>query len=502
VRDRFAVETHTDPLLIRARVFRWRRGVPVRGVCWFGGAFDAGDDLERERVERGVEQFAGVRFVWRWNAARGRVGWRLSGDQSPRPEVLGNRDRDRAEARVRALIPGGVVFRWASDDEVEVRYPPEFGDEDEAVRARVEDAAGQKLGGRWSGEWVTEEDRVVLRRRPPMPGNAGLVPVGAASQRWLPIGVTEDGNRFGWDFDAAPHGLVIGSTGAGKTTLIRSIVLAACAAGWTVVCLDPKRIELSGLRGWPGVRLVATRIEDMVTVMQMAAEEVDARYAAIEAETVDEDELPPLLIVLDEVTQFVAYANAFWRATGERGTEHPVVEHWRTIARLGRSGKVHLLAGTQRPDVKAFGGGEARDNFAFRVGVGPLSQDASRMLFGRSFVGRDVPQDAKGRATVAVGARDDATEVQCYWTPRIGRRGASGDEVRYLDEVRAAGERAPHDALPGLTMGTVTAMGDVLAAKKDGGGKKPASSSRRRRQPPRQLSQEQPGLLAVKPDNE
>jgi hypothetical protein len=51
-------------------------------------------------------------------------------------------------------------------------------------------------------------------------------------------------------------------------------------------------------------------------------------------------------------------------------------------------------------------------------------------------------------------------------------------------------------------MGTVTAMGDVLAAKKDGGGKKPASSSRRRRQPPRQLSQEQPGLLAVKPDNE
>jgi DNA segregation ATPase FtsK/SpoIIIE-like protein len=334
-----------------------------------------------------------------------------------------------------------------------------------------------------------------------MPGNAGLVPVGAASQRWLPVGVDEHGGVFGWDFDAAPHGLVIGSTGAGKTTLIRSIVLAACAAGWTVVCLDPKRIELSGLRGWPGVRLVATRIEDMVTVMQLAAEEVDARYERIEAGTVDEDALPPLLIVLDEVTEFIERANEFWQDCGESGREHPVVRKWRTIARLGRSGKVHLLVGIQRPDSKVMGG-ESRDNFAFRVGLGPLSQEAARMLFGRSHVGRDVPQDAKGRATVAVGARDDATEVQCYWTPRIGRRGASGDERRYLDEVRAAGERAPHDALPGLTMGTVTAMGDALAAKKDGGGKKPASSSRRRRQAPARLSQEQPGLLAVKPDNE
>jgi hypothetical protein len=145
---------------------------------------------------------------------------------------------------------------------------------------------------------------------------------------------------------------------------------------------------------------------------------------------------------------------------GASGTEHPVVERWRSMARLGRSGRVHLIVGIQRPDAAVFGG-EARDNFGMRVALGSLSQEGARMVFGRSDVARDVPASAKGRATVMSGD-GEPLEVQTHHTPNP-RNPEDAEQVAHLAALRQAAEDAAATGVEHITAETIEEFAERLA---------------------------------------
>ena len=156
---------------------------------------------------------------------------------------------------------------------------------------------------------------------------------------------------------------------------------------------------------------VATSARAMVDLVRETFADMDARYEAIENGD-DVDDMPRILLVVDEVREWVRRANKLWldedrAAAGlKSGMEHPAVGGLASIAAMGRSGRVHLLAGIQRPDAKALGsdGGSMRDNYRARVALGGLSEDGAQMMFGDASVGRLV-EDVPGRGTVPLGGR-------------------------------------------------------------------------------------------------
>jgi S-DNA-T family DNA segregation ATPase FtsK/SpoIIIE len=157
----------------------------------------------------------------------------------------------------------------------------------------------------------------------------------------------------------------------------------------------------------------------MLAAVEDTWQDMEDRYQALEADP--GAPLRPILLVLDEAHEWIERANQGWRNGGKQaakgtGNEHPVVDKWRSIARLGRTARVHLVVGVQRPDA-AFFGGAARANFGSRIACGRMkAPEDARMMFGDASYGRDVPQSAKGRATAQIGDAEPV-EVQVFWTP-------------------------------------------------------------------------------------
>lgn len=473
--DALARETHTDPLRMAIRVRRWSRMVPVHASARYSSLFDdEPGSAGRAKVEALLTRKIGARLDIHWRPHRDTVTWRPAvgepDEQPDEPEQESSVDarhakvRERVEDSVRAAIKGDVAITWGATDAVgplrlTVAYPSAFNDESPEVRQTLADRVNNKAPGRWKATWDTEENRVRFDRRPPMPKSIPN-PVTADRDSWrIPFGVDESGEVVEWSLRAAPHALVVGGTGTGKTVTLRSIITDACARGFTVFCVDPKRIELTGLRDWPGVRAVASSTEEMIALVAMLADEMDARYAAIEAGEVTEADLAPVLLVLDEAREFIDRANAHWKANKRgAGSEHPVIERWRSMARLGRSGRVHLAVGIQRPDAKVFGG-EARDNYAFRVALGAMSQEGARMVFGRADVGRDIPAGTRGRATVGRG--EDVTEVQTYYTPNP-RAVEDAQEQAHLAALHASAAQSPSTAVAHINADTIAAYAEAM----------------------------------------
>ncbi|AEJ42347.1 FtsK/SpoIIIE domain-containing protein [Alicyclobacillus acidocaldarius] len=60
------------------------------------------------------------------------------------------------------------------------------------------------------------------------------------------LGYGHDGKVF-WHLPTWPHLLIAGSTGSGKSTLIRQIMTQALEGGWLVYLVDPKGVDYLGL---------------------------------------------------------------------------------------------------------------------------------------------------------------------------------------------------------------------------------------------------------------
>lgn len=478
--DAIGAITNTPPEHMKIKATRWERRQPVAGWARYSAHFDDRPGSRGcQEIEELLTRKIGRRLQFAWRPEDNIVEWQLAtgGPDVVEGEVVEDRAsefaaklakmKERVEESLRAGIKGEVEVRWGKADAVgplsfTVSYPSAFPDETPEARQTVVDRVNKKAPGRWRASWNTEENLVRFDRRPDMPTMIEC-PVPASSDAWrIPLGINEAHDEVAWDMKAAPHALVVGGTGSGKTVLLRSIISAATAKGFTVFCADPKRIELTGYRGYPGVSVVASTTEEMIALVTLLADEMDRRYTAIERGEITEADLPPVLMVVDEATEFINRVNAWWKVNkpkGASGTEHPVVERHRSMARLGRSGRIHLVTGIQRPDAKVFGG-EARDNYGFRIALGKMSEQGARMVFGRADVARDdALSDFKGRATVATN--DEVMEVQTYYTPNP--RECTKVEAEHLARLADAARANTADAVPYISADTVAKYAGAMA---------------------------------------
>lgn len=283
----------------------------------------------------------------------------------PNPDTMRDPLHQRAVDIAALLLGDKATTHTVLDDNGELQavtatYPVNPRIASPVYRARIEAIYSAMLPGRWRARWDIENNKVRLERRPHLPARIPRPPAtGDTDLNRIPIAVGEDGQIISWHLrGTGPHALVAGKTGSGKTVGILGIVFAAAARGWPVWVCDPKRVEFLGLRGWPNVQIVATTVEDQVAVIHAAWKMMEDRYAAIEDGTVDESTFEPLVLVLDEYRDFVGMATE-WYATVKRTgmpSKCPAFEKVMSLARKGRTARVHLVLGTQRPDAEFLGG--------------------------------------------------------------------------------------------------------------------------------------------------
>ena len=159
---------------------------------------------------------------------------------------------------------------------------------------------------------------------------------------------------------ATPHALIGGTTGAGKTIVIKNLLLSACVgrspANLSVVIIDPKGQDFTTMYDLPHLaHPVVTKPEDFTPVLNAVIAEMDRRSTMLDRLTAQYDPVralqmlpkhigPNLLIVVDEVADLIASA-------GKPGQE--------AIQRLTQKGRglgIHVILGTQQPKASFMGG--------------------------------------------------------------------------------------------------------------------------------------------------
>lgn len=188
------------------------------------------------------------------------------------------------------------------------------------------------------------------------------------------------------DLGKAPHLLVAGATGAGKSvminTLITSLLYRNSPAELKLILVDPKRVELGLYQDIP--HLLTPVIVDppqAISALKWAVAEMERRYKLLQENgkrgieeynaQKDVDNMPYIVIVIDEFADLMTIAGKDVEALVQR------------ITQMARAVGIHLVLATQRPSVNVITG-VIKANIPTRVALTTASQVDSRTIIEMS----------------------------------------------------------------------------------------------------------------------
>ena len=197
-----------------------------------------------------------------------------------------------------------------------------------------------------------------------------------------------------------PHILLGGSTGSGKSVLLKLLLMQALRKGAEVYIADFK-----GGVDFPKVwhekcRMCFTEEDLRYTLDQLAAvlEYRKNAFKALGCPNIDaynettEQPLPRLIFACDEVAEMLGKTGA----DNERKKLLAQIENkLSTIARQGRAFGIHLILATQRPDATIIPS-QIRNNMDFRV-CGRADSVLSQIILDNTSAAEQIPKDARGR---------------------------------------------------------------------------------------------------------
>lgn len=221
----------------------------------------------------------------------------------------------------------------------------------------------------------------------------------------LPLAMGKDafGEPVVVDLAAMPHMLVAGSTGAGKSVFINSVLVSLLIKKspnqMKLILIDPKQLELALYSRLPHLIMpVITEAKTAATALLWACQEMERRYSIMsefgvrniegfnhklknapratvdkirkfyEYSADDTYELPYIVIIVDEFADLILT---------QKGKE--IETHICRLAAKARAAGVHLMLATQRPSVDVITG-LIKSNFPTRVSFRVTSSTDSRTI--------------------------------------------------------------------------------------------------------------------------
>ncbi|WP_321402593.1 FtsK/SpoIIIE domain-containing protein [Maridesulfovibrio sp.] len=193
-------------------------------------------------------------------------------------------------------------------------------------------------------------------------------------------GVDVMGNPFTFDLSKAPHLLVGGATGQGKSVclhaLIASLVSQHTPDSLSLALIDPKQVEFSVYRNSKYLynETVAVGIEEARDCIFNLVEEMDHRYQVFKELGVSNIEearkkgisISYIAVFIEELADLVLQ---------DREIEDQIVR----LAQLARASGIHLVLATQRPDSKTFSG-LIRSNIPARIALTVQKSSESKII--------------------------------------------------------------------------------------------------------------------------
>ncbi|WP_166507969.1 DNA translocase FtsK [Spiroplasma chinense] len=203
------------------------------------------------------------------------------------------------------------------------------------------------------------------------------------------IGKTVTGEMLFGELDKAPHLLVAGSTGSGKSVMINgiisSILMRAKPHEVKFLMIDPKKVELSTYANIP--HLLTPVISDMNlanNALKKVINEMDRRYVLFTKNGVknietynakirdDKKKLPFYVIIIDELADLMMTAN-----------KKDVEESITRLTQMARAAGIHLIVATQRPSTDVLTG-VIKSNIPTRISFAVASAIDSRTILDSS----------------------------------------------------------------------------------------------------------------------
>ena len=252
------------------------------------------------------------------------------------------------------------------------------------------------------------------------------------------VGKTITNEVFMFDLAKAPHLLVAGATGQGKSVglnaIITSLLYKKHPAELKIVLVDPKKVEFSVYASIEKHFLakipdddsepIITDVTKVIHTLNSLCKEMDTRYDLLkmaQARNIKEYNkkfidrqlnpehghkfMPYIVVVIDEFGDLIM--------TAGKEVELPIAR----IAQLARAVGIHMIIATQRPTTNIITG-TIKANFpsriAFRVGA---------MIDSRTILDRPGAQQLVGRGDMLYLNGGEPVRVQCAFvdTPEVER---------------------------------------------------------------------------------
>jgi len=215
----------------------------------------------------------------------------------------------------------------------------------------------------------------------------------------LAIGQTIAGEVRRYDITAAPHMLVAGSTGSGKTVFLHGIIKQLLKLPGVELCLiDPKMVELAKYENKATVYL--HNHESIATFLEELVGEMENRYARMKKAGVRNiSEMPDMkykFVIVDE------YADIAVRQESSVNLQ--------LLAQKGRACGIHLIIATQRASTKIITG-DIKVNFSIKVVF-----RMSKAIDSRVMIDEDGAEKLLGKGDCLFATENGTERLQGYLT--------------------------------------------------------------------------------------
>jgi S-DNA-T family DNA segregation ATPase FtsK/SpoIIIE len=278
------------------------------------------------------------------------------------------------------------------------------------------------------------------------------------------IGRDVNGQIFTADLDKAPHMLIAGATGSGKSVMINTLIVSLLyrnsPSELKLIMVDPKRVELSFYNDIP--HLLTPVIHDApktISALKWATAEMQRRLTLLSEHKKRDiaeynkqkgiDKMPYIVIIIDELADLMLVA--------AKDLDNLIV----SIAQMARAVGIHLVLATQRPSVNVITG-TIKANVPTRIALYTSSQIDSRTiidtagaekLLGKGDMLFSSPSFVKPKRVQGVYLSDDeVTKVVKYLKAQR--------EPQYNEEVLA--QSAKSSGTPGMGGGGMEGEDDEL----------------------------------------